>query len=230
MLTNEEIIKVIKEIQRDTYTYKDNGDTFYKRLAQKILNTVDDEKEQVLDFFLQEIKSNEYGLCGTALVVIEEMKAVELCPRIVDIYNEVSKYKDDDWQRAVVSVLMQLRYLPPKDLYHSYILEYMKKNKNSFYLLVQYCNVDPNEALPLLSKELVENILSEELLSKPPEKIGNSLQGIGVLIGFLIANFKNNPTDYLPELLKFVYVKKPKAAIYLKAVIDTVVNYLTKLK
>lgn len=223
MLTDKKIIEVIKKIQREYYTYKDNGNTFYKQLAQKILNTVDDERDLILDFFLREIRSNENDLCGTALVVIEEMKAVELCPRIVDIYNEVSKYKDDEWKRAVVYVLMQLRYLPPQKLYHNYVLDYMKNNKDSFYLLVQYCNVNPKEALPLLSEELVKNILSEELLLQIPAKIINSLEGINVLIAFLVAYFKNNPNDYLPDLLELVYMKKPKAAIYLKTVI---VNYL----
>ena len=223
MLTDKTIIEVIKETERKYYTYKDNGDIFYKILAKKILNTVDDEKEQVLDFFLREIISNEHELCGAALIIIEEMKAVELCPRIVDIYNKISKQKDDEWKKAVIFVLMNLRYLPPKELYHNYVLEYMKINKNSFHLLVRYCNVNPEEALSLLSDELIENILSEELLSLPPIKIGNSLQGIGVLIGFLVAHFKNNPNDYLPDLLNLVYMKNTKAATYLK---DVIVNYL----
>ena len=223
MLTDNEIINVIKEYEREYAILRKDSDTFRIKLVQKILNTVDDEKEQVLDFFLREIKSNEHELCMTALAVILEMKAVELCPRIVDIYNEVSKYKDDEWKRAVVYVLMQLRYLPPQKLYHNYVLDYMKNNKDSFYLLVQYCNVNPKEALPLLSEELVKNILSEELLLQIPAKIINSLEGINVLIAFLVAYFKNNPNDYLPDLLELVYMKKPKAAIYLKTVI---VNYL----
>ena len=80
------------------------------------------------------------------------------------------------------------------------------------------------EALPLLANELVEKILSDELLSKPPEKITNSLQSISVFIAFLVAYFKNNPTDYFSDLLQLVYVKKAEAAIYLK---DVIVNYLS---
>jgi hypothetical protein len=224
MLADDKIINIIKEYEREYAILRKDSDAFHKRLATKLLNTVDDEKEQVFDFFLREIKSNENDLCGTALIIIEKMRAVELCPRIVDIYYEISKYKDDLWKRAVVSVLMRFRYLPPKDLYRSYVFEYMKKNEISFFLLVQYCNVNPVEALPLLSNEIIEKMLSEKLLSQPPEKIGTSLQGIGLLIADLITNFKDNPNDYLPKLLEIVNAKKHKAAVYLRAVI---INYLS---
>ena len=224
MLTDDIIICVIKEYEREYAICRKDSNAFHEKLAKKILNTVDDEKEQIMDFFLREIKSNEYGLCVTALMLIQEIKAVELCPHLVDIYKEVSAYKDEEWKKNIILVLMELRYSPPKELYQNYVLEYLNLNKNSFYLLVQYCNVNPQKALLLLSNELVENILSEELLTHPPEKIGNSLQGINVLIGFLIASFKNNPNDYLPELLKLVYKKKAKAAIYLKSAL---INYLS---
>jgi hypothetical protein len=172
---------------------------------------------------LREIKSNENGLWTTALVIIERMKAIESCPRLVDIYYEVGKFKDDEWNRAVVSTLMKLRYLPPKDLYRNYVLKCLKRNLDSFYLLVEYCNVDPVEALPLLSGELVDNILSEEVLSCPIPKIGKSLQGVSLLIAYLIIAFKSYPDDYLPQLLELVNLQKPKAALYLK---EVVANYL----
>ncbi len=225
MLTDDKIINIIKEYEREYAILRKDSDTFHKILATHLLNTVDDEKEQVLNFFLREIKSNEHELCMTALAIIVEMKEVELCPRIVDIYNEINKYKDDEWKRVVVVyVLMQLRYLPPKDLYRNYVLNFMKKNENSFFLLVQYCNVNPVEALPLLSNELVKNILSEKLLSHPPERVSNSLQGIGLWVAHLIANFKNNPEDYLPKLLNLVYAKNNKAGVFLK---NAIVNYLS---
>ncbi len=69
-----------------------------------------------------------------------------------------------------------------------------------------------------------KNILSEKLLSHPPERVSNSLQGIGLLVAHLIANFKNNPEDYLPKLLNLVYAKNNKAGVFLK---NAIVNYLS---
>ena len=90
MLTDDKIISVIKEYEREYAILRKDSNAFHKILATHILNTVDNEKEQVLDFFLREIKYNKNNLWGTALIIIEEMRAVELCPRIVDIYNEVA--------------------------------------------------------------------------------------------------------------------------------------------
>jgi hypothetical protein len=223
MLTDDKIITVIKEYEREYAILRKDSDAFYKIVATHLRNTIDNEKKQVMDFFLREIKSNMYEMRYTVLAIIQEMKAVELCPYIVDIYNEQKINMDNECKRAIISLLMRFRYLPPQNLYKQYIVDYMKNNKNSFYLLVQYCNVSPKEALPLLAKEFVENILSKEDILNNLIPINNSLHGIYILISFLVYHFKKNPVDYLPELLELIYAKNPKSAIYLK---DIIIDYL----
>lgn len=47
-----EIIDIINDIEKQYQSYKDGGLTFIKNLAKKVLNTVDEEKNEILVFFL----------------------------------------------------------------------------------------------------------------------------------------------------------------------------------
>ncbi|MDR1543946.1 MAG: hypothetical protein LBS50_05980 [Prevotellaceae bacterium] len=222
MLTDNKIINIIREYEHEYAVLQKNSCDFHKIIAKQLLNTDENEKQQVLDFFLREIKFNANELRYTALIIIEEMKAVELCPYIVNIYNEIEDDIDSECKKIIISLLMNLRYLPPQELYKKYVLNYIENNQNSFYLLVQYCNVSPTEALPLLANEFTENILSKENMLNNPRPIGNSLCGIYVLISFLVSYFYKNSINYLLKLLNLVSFKNITAGIYLK---NAIVNY-----
>ena len=97
------------------------------------------------------------------------MRASEIAPDIERIYEEAKSLKDESWKRSVIEALMKLRYIVPKTLYSEYVSSYLSKYPDdAFFLLVQYCNVNPEEALPLLAgfyaNALVGNIEIRSLL------------------------------------------------------------------
>lgn len=214
-MTKFEIINIIKGIEEQYKSYKDGGLSFIKHLANKVLNTVDEDKNEVIKFFLDEIKSNENGFGGIALLTIVEMKASEFAPYIERIYNEIATQKDENWKQSIIEALMKLRYVESKVLYHEYVTSFLNRQPdNAFFLLVQYCNVDPDSALPLLSEFYVKNLLKNA-----------EMQGfLESRIGFLISYFIQNPVDYLPELIKQASAKNRDVGLRLKGLL---INYLS---
>jgi len=213
-MKKSDIVNTIKDIENQFESYKDGGRAFIDYLAKRILNTVDEEKNEVFKFFLNEIKTNENGFCEIALLTIDEMGALELAPGIESIYNEMKHIKDDRWKHSVVETLMKLRYSKPKLLYAEYVSSYIKKQPDgAFFLLVQYCNVDPEKALPLLSEFYVEYLFKN-----------TEMQGfLESRIGFLVSYFLKNLNDYLPDLVKQTLAKNKKVGLHLKSLI---VNHL----
>jgi len=186
------IIRIIDGISQHYKAYKDGGRAFIKHLANKVLNSVVEDKGEVIKFFLNEIKTNENGYGEIALQTFVEMRASEIAPDIERIYEEAKSLKDESWKRSVIEALMKLRYIVPKTLYSEYVSSYLSKYPDdAFFLLVQYCNVNPEEALPLLAgfyaNALVGNIEIRSLLESR--------------IGFLFSYFIDNPNDYLPDLI-----------------------------
>jgi hypothetical protein len=59
MLTDEIIIQIIKEYEREFAILRKDCDAFHKRLAAKLLNTVDDEKEYVLEWTCKQISDKQ---------------------------------------------------------------------------------------------------------------------------------------------------------------------------
>jgi hypothetical protein len=201
------IIKIINDIEQQFKTYKDGGSTFIKYLTSKVFNSIDEDKNEVIKFFLNEIKTNINGFGEISLQTIVEMRALEIAPEIERIFEEEKTLKDGHWKHSVIVALMRLRYTVPKTLYSDYVSSYLRKDPdNAFFLLVQYCNVDPEEALPLLSglyaKALVgNNEMRNFLVSR---------------IGFLFSYFMDNPNDYLPDLILQTANKNREAGLYLK--------------
>jgi hypothetical protein len=51
MLTDNKIIQVIQEYEREYAILRKDSDAFHKNVAAKFVNIVDEEKKLVLDFF-----------------------------------------------------------------------------------------------------------------------------------------------------------------------------------
>ncbi|MBP8766342.1 MAG: hypothetical protein KBH30_12555 [Ferruginibacter sp.] len=206
-MENLNIISSINDIRQQYKGYKDGGISFIEYLANKVLNTVDEDKNEVIKFFLDEIKSNENGFAEIALLTIVEMRAIELAPDIEKIYYEIAPFKEENWRHSIIEALMKLGYVEPKTLYREYVTSFLiKQPNNAFFLLVQYCNVDPKEALPLLSDFYVKNLCDNKEMQSFLES----------RIGFLVNYFLQNPIDYFPELVKQTTARNSGVGTYLK--------------
>lgn len=202
-----DIVAIIKDIEKQHKAYKDGGMTFIKHLAQKVLNTVDEDKVQIFDFLVKEIEQNKHGLFSIALQTIIELKSLELAPAIEKIFIQNRNSKDEVWKYSLIEALLKLNYAAPTSLYYDFITNYLKNNPNKgYFILVQYCNVDPEKGLPLLSdfysKFFLENSEMKSFLESR--------------IGFLVNYFIQNPEDYLYELNKLVLLKNKDAGRHLK--------------
>lgn len=209
------IIDVINNIQNQYRNYKDGGLTFIEQLAKRVNNTLDNEREDVIAFFLNEISNNEFGFGEIALLTFIEMNAIEVAPNIASIYYEKKDLKDDRWKSSIIEALMKLRYKEPKKLYADYVTSFLiKKPDDAYFLLVQYCNVDPELALPMLSDFYVRNLFRDAEMQSFLES----------WIGFLFSYFIKNPIDYFPELIKQTTDKDRAVGLHLK---ELLLEYLS---
>ncbi len=109
-MTDSEIIDVIKSLHKDCECYKDGGWTFIKRLAQKLRNTIDEDKQEVYNLFFKEIRNNDNGFIkSVALETFKELKDKEVCPILEKIYREECANKSDDWKKSIIETLMILK-------------------------------------------------------------------------------------------------------------------------
>ncbi len=212
-MTRASIINMIKEIEGQFKSYKDGGKSFIKYLSKKVLNSPDDEKRELISFFLDEIKLDRNGFYSIALQTINEMRTVELAPRIEKIYNEVAPYKDEQWKYSIIELLMKLRYDSPKGLYSEFVTSFLKSHpEKSYFILIQYCNVDPERAVPLLSDYYANYFLNKDMQDFMDSRIG-----------FLFSYFIENPIDYFPDLIRRTFVRNKAAGLHLK---ELLIEYL----
>lgn len=149
-----DIINVLNRLEKDcgAARYKDGGLEYIRRLALKVLNTVDDEREQVLKFFFDEIEFNLNGYRSVALETLIEMKALALAPSLEEIYNRCYLVRDEHWCYSLIMAMLKLKYHAADSLYYRFIVGYIdKKPDHSFFILVLYCKVEPDRGLPLLA-------------------------------------------------------------------------------
>jgi len=208
------IVNMIRDIEGQFKSSKDGGRSFIKYLSNKVVNTRDEEKREILSFFLEEIKLNENEMYPIALQTISEMGEQELASSIERIYHEVALNKDEQWKYSIIELLMKLRYDSPKALYSEFVASFLKNQPDrGFFILVQYCNVDPEKAIPLLS-DFYANYLEQNM------QMQDFLES---RIGFLFSFFVENPIDYLPDLVRQTLMRNNRAGMHLK---ELILNYL----
>jgi hypothetical protein len=157
------IVSIIEDLKYECNKYKDGDSTFIKRLVNKLENTLDEEKNEVFQFFLHELIHNDYDLWNIGLNTIVKMKEVELAPDIFSIYKKNHYLKDNDWKDKIIMSLMNLEYHEPKKVYVEYIHEYSQRKENWHYydMLLLYYKLDKHEILPLLVDYFV-NLISHK--------------------------------------------------------------------
>jgi|GEM_PF-3057882 len=216
-MTDMEIVDVIKQLHKECESYKDGGITFIRRLAQKLNNTIDKDKNAVYALFYKEIRTNDNSyIKSIALETFKELKDKNVCPIIEKIYREVGPTKSEEWKHSIIDTLMVLKYDKPKDIYYEYVCNYLRNNyNNALYVLIEYSNVDWEHALPLLSSYYAENLL----------KYNEIRQQMIVRIGFLVYYLMENEDFYFSDLVKQVALKNKNSASELRKLI---INYLNE--
>jgi len=210
-MNDSDIVNVIKDIEKQYNAYKDGGRSFIQHLANKIQNTVDEDKVLIFDLFLDEIEQNINGLYSIALQTIIELKQIELAPEIERIFIKNRNVKDEKWSYAIIETLLKLNYATP--IYYDFITHYLKDNPGKgFFLLVQYCNLDPDKGVPLLSDFYSEFFQGDSQMRRFLES----------RIGFLVDYFMENKQLDLGKLYKSVIAKNRMAGQSLRS---TLLNY-----
>lgn len=190
------IVERINKIRQQFINEKDGGRVFIKALAKEFGNYDINQRNQVVDFLIRELQVNINGLRFLVLPVLEDMDAKEAASRIYETYLNYLKNDDVKWEKAIVTILFQLRYTEPEDFYSNYINKYIKNKVDNgyiFFLGVLYCRVNPPKALDLLSNYFCKHL-------KIPNQ--DMVLFFENRMGFLFNYFTENPVDYIPELIK----------------------------
>jgi len=212
-MKKQQIIEIINDTYLQYREYKDGGREFINKLSLKLLNTVEEDKNDVFNFFLNEIENDENGFMSIALSTIEEMKAIELGPFIIKIYEKNKFNKNDEWKYDVIITLLKIKYLQPQSIYYNFIKEYyIKYPDESYFILTIYCTVNLEEGLNFLSDFYSRYLLNDIEMQSFLES----------RIGFLVSYFLKNSISLI-EVLKKLIVKDINTAKHLKKIL---LNYL----
>jgi hypothetical protein len=207
-MRDTEIISIIDDIHNKNSYYKDGGLSFISELTKKLDKTNYITKMEVIAFFLKEITYNKNGYEEIGIVVLQELGNIEIAPYIEQIYINHSQSKTEKWKYSLIETMFKLRYTEPKLLYFKFVQDFIKKTpiEKHLFLLIQYCNVDSESAIPLLA-EYYSNYLTNR---------GNISDFIESRIGFLYSYFSKNPKNNFKELLEKIALKNKENAIYLQ--------------
>lgn len=204
-MTNNDIILTIRNIQKEFSLDKDGGRSFVEALAKKIDNTIDEEKDEVVNFLLQEIESDTNKLCSLALGTAEFLNVPGIADKIEEIYKRQQKTKEKQWKRNVLMILLKKRH--PSDVYDDYLTD-NPINCDSFHFLVYYANLYPQKGIPLLSDCLIKDLHIRDLL---PSEAPNNFVGF---TSFLL-NLINPPEELVTPLVQIVYEKDTRSGEHL---------------
>lgn len=167
-MTDAEIIKAIENINKDSFD-KDGGRTFIGNLAKKLMKTIDEDKKDVFDLFLREIRNNDKSyLKSVALETFKEMNAIDVAPAIESIYREKSSERSEEWENSIIETLLLLRYDKPIDIYAGYANNCLiNESKNRIGLLVHcFMRQDGTFFLDLINNVSLKNMKSARMLKK----------------------------------------------------------------
>lgn len=206
------ILNKINELNH-LYKYeKDGGRVLVAALAKEFNSYDSNTRNLVIDFFIRELQTDQNGMRGLTLPVLEDMEANEAAYRIFETYRQILKNDDPKWEKEIVTALMILRFPDPEEFYSDYIEKYTNRKPDNgylFFLGVLYCRVDPSKALNLLSDYFIKH------LAAPDEKMVAFFKN---RMGYLVFTFIKNPKDYTIELLQQTAKKNKEVGIRLKEI------------
>lgn len=214
-MTNEDIILIIKRLQKDWSDKRDGGRSFSVALAKKIDYTIENEKKEVIHFLLQEIEYNTNGLYSLAIATIEHLRSYDAANELEEIYKRQHWTKDDKWVKDILIVLAKKRY--PSTIYD----DYLKANpisSDSFFFLVHYVNLYPQKGIPLLADCLINHL---HISSYLPSEDTHSFIGVTPYLLNLIVP----PEEWATALVENVYEKDYKSGEHLKKFMVHLLKY-----
>ncbi len=213
-----EIVKTIREIESEYKHYKDGGISLIERLADKVLNTVENEKKGVISFFLREIRYNKNNLWSLSLQTIVKMNLSDVGEQLEYIYQTERDLKKEDWRKAMIDAMLKMQHKSPSDIYFRYIEDMIKtKPGNGYFSLIYYSTIEPEKSISLLSDFYAKYL-----------GVDTRMQNFVISrIDFLCQYILKNPTNFIPKLIRVTREKNGNAGVILKKIL---VKHLEGLK
>ncbi|MBP7210585.1 MAG: hypothetical protein KBA02_05260 [Paludibacteraceae bacterium] len=168
-LTKQKVIDIlVSENRNDSRCSKDGGRSFCIELAQRLSNTVDEDKQIVYQVFIDEICNDENALYGIAIETIRLLHAVELGNVIAEKYILHENSKNLDWRRDVILLLISLDFVDKSFIYLNFMNAYSNW-KQDYAFLVNYSKFDFHKTFPYLA-QLIIDIMEKNHLT--PQSFG----------------------------------------------------------
>ena len=213
------IIDEVNRLYKEHEKYNDNDAEIIRKICSKINNTTQEERDFVIKFFINEIRTNKNNLRYLGFEVIEKLQLKEGASIIYSIYNETKNDIDYEFEWHIITTLMKLGYNENKEIYTNYINNYLIENKwgRSFLLLIWYGLVDTNNSLILLAdyycKRFIENGEYMPYLSNHN-------------FDALLFHIHHNNIDYILNLIKMIYKKNEVAGKFLQ---NNIIKFMNSL-
>ena len=213
------IIDLVNRLCKEHEKYNDNGAEMVKIICSKINNTTQEERDYVINFFINEIRINKNNLRYLGFEVIEKLQLKEGAAIIYTIYNETKNGIDYEFEWHIITALMKLGYSEHKEIYTNYINNYLVDDKwgRSFLLLIWYGLVDTNNSLILLADYYCKRFVEQ---GKYMQYLSNH-NFDALLFGIHYNNF-----DYILNLIKMIYKKNEVAGKFLQ---NNIIKFMNSL-
>ena len=221
-MNTDTIINILRslECEYDANHYKDSGCEFIHQLSSKLSVTVEDDKESILKFFLNEVEFNNNNYHSVALKTIVEINAIKLAPKLEELYKKWHLSKDDHWNYTLIEAMLQLKYRSA--IYEDFINYYFQKDPDKgFPLVLYYCDIIPEAGLVILSQTC--------LFFLQKESDGCSL--LRSKLTFLISHvLKNKTFSFLELIQKISSINKNQGNEFKKCLINELFDYGKRMR
>lgn len=215
-MKDSEIIEIIQEFHRDFADEdKISGTSKYTFLCLYIKRQEFRIQQEFMSFFIREIRNNKYGLLYDALAGLRQMNDKEVIPQLFEIFVEY--YKSDKDCKDIFLLLMRLGDTVTEhiDTYANYV--HKKLVPHSAYYsayIIDYINVNPKDAVLILS-DLYMNLLAKEQV----------LSWNNMYIFTLVHYFINKDLLPLFQLINLIYDKNQTIGELMKSLLLQYVTF-----
>jgi hypothetical protein len=217
-MTDKEILNIIEKFESNyalpKYEERERELTF---LCLYINKLTEEEQKQFKDFFVHELKTNQYDNRLWASMVLAKLSDPTLIPSIYSIFYhfyEQENFINSSFERSkmLFLLLMKLKDLDTTHLviyskYVSQVLANKLSNSYNFVLIVNYILVNTIHAIEILSDYYVKSLFatSEELVW---------YKRIDVF--FVCEFFIANSFEYMCQLIQSIYKSNKQSGLQLK--------------
>jgi len=214
-MEKENIAQIIKIINKQAQIKKDTDDGIPK-IASKIVNSI--EYEEIINLLIDELVSNSYELKYYTLPILQEIGNLDQkhYKNLISYYNLSTKNEDAFFIKSYIITLLLLKIKDSEEILLNYINNGFVDDFK-FYLLVQYHNINSENASKLLAKYITKN----EKFFVIPENENAYNHGLTYLLEY----FKND-LELLLELLENLNQINKQKLNHFKSIVK---NHLQKI-